>query len=210
MKLRFYVYLLFLVTVLSCREEEPDSGAQVCEEDNSIGGMKEWFFFKPGSTWDYVEQYSGATDHVTVNEYSEQITNGGYYIIASYYSDYYQRPRLFEHIGAWMGYLNNETLCKRRLIRHTFHGAESTFSFNFSNGNSYKPVDWRSAQVLYSNDVGTSFVFDEIQVLVSKGYLLDGTTALTEIYIAKGVGIVRIKQPGRNIDWILTNYEVIQ
>lgn len=127
MKLRFYVYLLFLVTVLSCREEEPDSGAQVCEEDNSIGGMKEWFFFKPGSTWDYVEQYSGATDHVTVNEYSEQITNGGYYIVASYYSDYYQRSRVFEHNGAWMAFLNNETLCKRRLIKHTFRGSESDF-----------------------------------------------------------------------------------
>ncbi|MEN9347324.1 MAG: hypothetical protein RLZZ77_835, partial [Bacteroidota bacterium] len=52
MKLRFYVYLLFLVTVLSCREEEPQPPAPECEMDNSIDAMKRWYFFKEGSTWD--------------------------------------------------------------------------------------------------------------------------------------------------------------
>ena len=72
---------LFLLLLTTCKhkcEKDPDAkGCPDCCEDQSLEGMKDYFYFKTGTWWVYQEQNSGALDTVEVY-YDEAGTFGGY------------------------------------------------------------------------------------------------------------------------------------
>lgn len=69
-KFRFFIFILACMVFTNCKhkcERDPDAiVCPGCKRDQTIEGMKDYFFFKTGTWWIYQETNTGALDTVTV------------------------------------------------------------------------------------------------------------------------------------------------
>jgi hypothetical protein len=79
--LRYSLLVLVTLSLVTCKHECPDpysKGCNGCDYDQSIEGMKEWYYFKTGSWWVYQEESTGELDTITVYNHWEGPTGEGY------------------------------------------------------------------------------------------------------------------------------------
>lgn len=78
---KFIIHILLIVclciSLSNCKHEPDPNGAQ-CGDAQTIDEMKQWVLFKPGTYWIYEEETSGERDTVTVTEYFDGLSAGGF------------------------------------------------------------------------------------------------------------------------------------
>jgi hypothetical protein len=178
--------------------------------DNSIDAMKRWYFFKEGSTWDYQDQFSGAVDHVVVSDYVEEYySDGRFYLRVLLYSSYYNFYWVLETSDEGYTYLKSDPICQRIRIIES-RGEVNTFVFPSNVGDLYKDYQWRTVNEFYNTSVGTNVTFAKVLRMVHPFYDNGYAEAYTEMYLAEGVGVVRMHRPGQNEDWCLIDYNIVE
>jgi hypothetical protein len=100
-------------------------------------------------------------------------------------------------------------LCKRHLIKETREDINS-YVFPIQVGESESSFGWILVDVYYDNNAGTNFQFPKVLRLIHPFYKLGDASAYTEIWIAEGVGVVRLYRPGQNEDWRLIDYQIVE
>jgi hypothetical protein len=74
--LKYFIFILGVILISTCTHEK-DIPVD-CGDAQTIAEMKPWVLFKPGTYWIYEEETSGERDTVTVTEYFDGVSSGGF------------------------------------------------------------------------------------------------------------------------------------
>jgi hypothetical protein len=222
---RYSLLLLVLVSLVTCKHECPDpysKGCNGCDYDQSIEGMKEWYYFKTGSWWVYQEETSGELDTIIVYNDWDGPTGNGY------------QGFLWDAKGSFDGYkyfhqfsssfsihcLNQDNCTCHKLLREkaqqgNYIGGGQLYAFPIIAGNYLNVIGNLSGSGISS----VTAVDIELVVLgVTYNEVCHWDVSIdasendkhTRYTFAKNIGIIRREIVDDSKVWLLKEYYVVQ
>lgn len=226
---RFLLVSLAVLSLCTCKHKcdagESEDGCPGCCADQSLEGMKDYYYFKTGSYWIYEEENSGEKDTVVVIEDNEG--NDGAYDYWNWecYSSYYDYFFFYEYHESFSTYCITRFNCHCRKVNRSKYrpgdgsGNDNLFLYPLIVGNYNNLMAGGTSKVMSISDslsVNGTVYYDVVNWFVENcttedvnHWSFDDGVPVT-FEIAKQIGIVRKSVPEYSEVWNLIEYSVTQ
>ena len=206
-----------------CKHEPPFDPA-TCGDAQTIEEMKHWVLFKPGTYWIYEEENTGYIDTVTVTEYFDGLSSGGFAAFGcvmhstfdGYNYDYWFNDSYSGDCGSNESCICRKVLCSKS-VPGDFVGEEFSFVFPLKVSN-YQGLWWGMGGGDYGFTTITNFPFtcaiEQLEFSICTEFTIDNSVQndwKKVIYtLAHNVGIVSKQNIEENQKWNIKEYQIIQ
>lgn len=200
-----------------CKRDPDSVWCPGCKEDQSLDGMKDYFFFKTGTWWVYQEQNSGELDTVTVFYDYDGNTNGYDEFEWKSSSSHFQYNFYYEFSDSYSIHCLTDEDCTCRKLRRDksrpgdYVGGGQYFTYPIIEGNSTnddgvcKVLNIAETDQINNNVFNAVAEFD-IEVDESANHIGHHT----KYRWAKNAGIVDFQDLNSNTHWNLIEYHIEQ